>query len=164
MWEWLGSSYQVYQAQKRKWEKWFSSQYQIYYAHECLGYWYLPLSRKSWLVSSDLSSAMFLGGNCIANIMDPDQTAPFVAVWSWFILFASMKKSSLKCTWIYMHAVDVKSRHFQKNIGGIRAKVNQALGHNFFISWFTNPPTLIFCKVEKKNYLLKSFLYFIHRL
>ena len=37
---------------------------------------------------------------CIANTMDPDQ-----------ILFASMKKSSLKCTWI--SAAEVKSRqHF----------------------------------------------------
>ena len=37
----------------------------------------------------------------IANNMDPDHTAPKGAVCSGFILFASMIKSSLKCTWIY---------------------------------------------------------------
>ena len=31
----------------------------------------------------------------IANNMDPDQTAPLGAVWSGFIVFASMIKSSL---------------------------------------------------------------------
>ena len=52
----------------------------------------------------------------IANNMDPDQTAPFGAVWSGFIVFASMIKNSLKCIWI--NAADVKSRrHFQdKNV------------------------------------------------
>ena len=56
----------------------------------------------------------------IANNMDPDQTAPFGAVWSGFIVFASMIKSSLKCTWKY--TADVISRqHFRdKNIGGLR--------------------------------------------
>ena len=33
--------------------------------------------------------------------MDPDLTAPLGAVWSGFIVFASMKKSSLKCTWLF---------------------------------------------------------------
>ena len=33
--------------------------------------------------------------------MNPDQTAPRGAVWSGFILFASMKKSNLKYTWLY---------------------------------------------------------------
>ena len=34
-------------------------------------------------------------------------------------MFASMRKSSLKCTWI--HAADIKNSHFQdKSIGGIR--------------------------------------------
>ena len=37
----------------------------------------------------------------VANNMDPDQTAPKGAVWSGFILFAFIKKSSLKCTWKY---------------------------------------------------------------
>ena len=47
----------------------------------------------------------------IANNMDSDQTAFKGAVWSGFIVFAYMIKSSLKWTWIY--AADVKSRHFQ---------------------------------------------------
>ena len=40
--------------------------------------------------------------------MDPDQTAPKGAVWSGYIVFASMIKSCPKGTWIY--AADVKSR------------------------------------------------------
>ena len=36
----------------------------------------------------------------IANNMDPDQTASQGAIWSGFIVFASMIKSSLKCIWI----------------------------------------------------------------
>ena len=43
----------------------------------------------------------------IVNNMDPDQTAPKGAVCSGFIVFASMIKSSLKCTWIY--ASDLKA-------------------------------------------------------
>ena len=27
-----------------------------------------------------------------------------------------------------------------------------SLGQNFFIIWFTIPPTVIFCKVEKNNF------------
>ena len=47
--------------------------------------------------------------------MDPDQTAPKGAVWSEPLLFAYMKKSNMKCTWIY--AADVKGRlHFQDKI------------------------------------------------
>ena len=55
--------------------------------------------------------------------MDPDQTAPKGAVWSGFIVFASMVKSSVKYTWIY--ALDIKSRqHFKtKSIGGLRVKI-----------------------------------------
>ena len=33
------------------------------------------------------------------------------------------------------------------------------LGQNFFISWFTNPPTVIFQKVEKKN-SKKCFIFY----
>ena len=47
--------------------------------------------------------------------MDPDQTAPFGAVWSEFVAFASIIKSNLKCTWIY--AAECKRT---KHIGGIR--------------------------------------------
>ena len=56
----------------------------------------------------------------IANNMDPDQAAPKGAVWSGSIVFASMRNSSLKWTWV--NAADVKSRlHFQyKNAGRIR--------------------------------------------
>ena len=54
--------------------------------------------------------------------MDPDQTAPFGAVWSVFIVFASM----LKVVWkAFNYSADVISRwHFQnKNIGRIRVKL-----------------------------------------
>ena len=34
------------------------------------------------------------------------------------------------------------------------------LGQNFFISWFTNPPTVIFRKVGKKKLILKNFFLF----
>ena len=40
--------------------------------------------------------------------MDPDQTAPLGAVWSGFILFASMKNFLSEMH--LMYAVDVKSR------------------------------------------------------
>ena len=44
--------------------------------------------------------------------MDRDQTAPG-AVWSWFIVNASMTKSGLiKCIWTY--AADVKSRQLKR--------------------------------------------------
>ena len=39
------------------------------------------------------------------------------------------------------------------------------LGQNFFISGFTNPPTVIFGKVEKnKTLFLKLFFHFIRQL
>ena len=38
------------------------------------------------------------------------------------------------------------------------------LGQNFFISWFTNPPTVIFQKVKKKNNFKKFFFLFIRLL
>ena len=38
---------------------------------------------------------------------------------------------------------------------------NAQLGQNFFISWFTNPPTVIFWKVEKKLIPNFFFYYFI---
>ena len=54
---------------------------------------------------------MFLGSLC-CNHMDPGQSAPSRAVWTWFMVFASMIKSSMKCFWVY--AIDVESRrHFQ---------------------------------------------------
>ena len=37
----------------------------------------------------------------IANIMNPDQTAPEGAIWSGFMVFASMIKYSLKCTTLH---------------------------------------------------------------
>ena len=43
-----------------------------------------------------------------ANNMDPDQTTSEGAVWSGFKIFASMIKSSPKCTWIC--TTDVKRR------------------------------------------------------
>ena len=46
----------------------------------------------------------------IANYMGPDQTAYMGTIWSWFIVFASRIKSSLKCTWIY--SADVKSKQY----------------------------------------------------
>ena len=48
-----------------------------------------------------------------ANSMNPDQTSPFVAVWSGFIVFASMIKISLKGIWIY--AADIISRQHIKD-------------------------------------------------
>ena len=39
-----------------------------------------------------------------------------------------------------------------------------ALSQNFFVSWFTNPPTVIFPKVGKKNLISKKNFYFICRL
>ena len=35
------------------------------------------------------------------------------------------------------------------------------LGQNFFISWFTNPPTVIFWKVEKKKKIYFKNYFFI---
>ena len=37
------------------------------------------------------------------------------------------------------------------------------LGQIFFISWFTNPPTLIFQKVEKRKNIIELFFYFIRQ-
>ena len=56
----------------------------------------------------------------IANNIDPDQTAPKEAVWSGFIVFASMIKFKLKCTWIY--AADIKTDNISrtKNIGELQ--------------------------------------------
>ena len=70
-------------------------------------------------ISSFLSASVF----CLCskvNSMDPDQTAPL----SGLILFTSMKKPSLKCTWIHVYATDIKSRQiFQdKNRGRVRLK------------------------------------------
>ena len=63
-----------------------------------------------------------------ANNMNPDQTAPKGAVWSGFIWFTSMKKSSLKCTWIY--AAEVKSRqHFRDK------RILAELGLMPFLQW-----------------------------
>ena len=56
--------------------------------------------------------------------MDPDQTAPKGAVCSGFIVFVSMKKSSLKCT--SMYAADVKADNIfrtKKSNGGIKVKL-----------------------------------------
>ena len=52
---------------------------------------------------------------CIANNINPDQTAPEVAVLSWLIVFASM----IKFAW---SAADVLSREYflDKNSGSIR--------------------------------------------
>ena len=41
--------------------------------------------------------------------------------------------------------------------------VTDILGQNFFIGWFTNPPTVIFRKVENKNSKI-IFLNLIRRL
>ena len=42
--------------------------------------------------------------------MNPDQIAPFEAVWSGFIVLAVMVKSSLMCIWI--HEAKVKSTQY----------------------------------------------------
>ena len=68
---------------------------------------YQPFSFLSRLLSL-LSQKLVSGVACIANNMDPDQTAPKKgAVLSGFILFASMIKSS---------AADVKSRQHNKQL------------------------------------------------
>ena len=48
-----------------------------------------------------------------ANNMDPDQTAPLEAVWSGFIVFASMIKSSVK-----KHSKYVYVKRMTKILGG----------------------------------------------
>ena len=55
--------------------------------------------------------------------MNPDQKAPLGAVWSGFIVFALMIKSSLKCFLLICNRC--KSRqHFQdKNSVGIRVNI-----------------------------------------
>ena len=60
----------------------------------------------------------------IANNMEPDQT-PYWAVWSGFIVFPSMIKSSLKWAWIY--AADVKSRQYFQEKKFVRTRVNYYL-------------------------------------
>ena len=54
-----------------------------------------------------------------SNDMVPDQTAPLGAVWSGFILFASLKKSSLMVTWIYVADIKADYIYRTKKIGGI---------------------------------------------
>ena len=61
---------------------------------------------------------------CIAYNMDLDQTTPKGSVWSGFIVFASMIKSSLKWTWIL--AAD---NIFRTKIIG-RVRVNQLRSQN----------------------------------
>ena len=67
-----------------------------------------PLGLKSSTLPLSHCASSCLLVAYIVNNMDPDQTAPFGADWSGFILFASMKNSSLKTTWVY--AADLKSR------------------------------------------------------
>ena len=96
--------------------------------------WTIPeiALRWSWCSSSQKSSAL---ASAYKNV-DPDQTA----VWMGFIEFSFMKKSSLKCTWIY--AADLRSKqHFQnKNIDWIRVKITKSLNFNFYVCisyfWF----------------------------
>ena len=57
----------------------------------------------------------------IANNKDSEQTVSFRAVWSGFIVFAPMMKSSLKC----IIAADVKCRHhFRDRINTGKLRVN----------------------------------------
>ena len=57
--------------------------------------------------------------------MDPDQTPLIGAVWSGFMLIVSLKKSSMKCTWIYT-AVNIFSTN---NSGGIRVNPVNCCSH-----------------------------------
>ena len=65
--------------------------------------------------------------------MDPDQTDPLGAVWSGFIVFVSMIKSSFKSTWMYVAEIFKKSRRYfqDKNIGRIRVNIQYFMGKSF---------------------------------
>ena len=71
-----------------------------------------------WQLSSGLYSAAY-----VANNMDPDQAAPLGAVWSGFIMFASMIKLVL-CISNLCSRRNKQMTFLGKNISTIRVKVS----------------------------------------
>ena len=87
--------------------------------------------------------------------------------WSKFVYvigFPDVLLSSLSNDWVdvaveNLATPEMETRYFSFTIKLLLAKllVKYVLRPDFFISWFTNPPTVIFQKVEKKKYFRNYF-------